>query len=343
MENSSVQMLNLIEPFNDVYYINCYYSCLFSTIKYLGKDIKDLLVNTIYCYEVSQLYDKIIFSTEIGRKDEVAAQLKTMGIHATRKNEVDDVFESIQTAIDNKKPVIVFIDPYYLSYRKDTFRKFHSNHAVLICGYDNKNQKVHLIDQTNFLRLDYAKREVPYHEFAAAFDIVKEVIHQEPEQWDDKSTRLHSMKKWGIYCEFENMESVLRQDDNHISLYTTNIQNNIDSIHKGLNFIKEKLFNINPEETVHYINEIIHIKIAEKYTIERIIPVSERESLIYFINKVISLWKNMKCLQIRTARNPNVITNNKTILEQKMKLLFELETEWYRKLSNLDCTQAMFE
>lgn len=326
--------LTPVEPFNDLYYINCFYSCLFPVLSYLGKDFKHLLVNTIYSYEISQLNDKKIFSTDIGRIEELTTLLKQLGVHITRKKRVGSIFSSIEAAINNEKPVIIFVDPYYLPYRKDTYLKWHSYHAVLIYGYDNKNQQFHIIDQTNFLRLDYAKRKVAYHELIAAYEEVEEAIHTSFKN-GDTNIRLHYLKEIGIYYEFENKGSSILLYKSYAQQYSIKIQANLDSIYKGLNLIKGSLFTIDPTESVHFINEIINIKRAEKYTVEKILSETKRYQMINTVDNIIRLWQNIKNLQLKALGGNLYELKYESKIEQKKKQLYELETEWYWELSHL--------
>jgi hypothetical protein len=55
-------------------------------------------------------------------------------------------FEDIIKAIDNQIFVVAATDVFYLPYKQHYFNRYHASHAIIIYGYDNEQNCIHIID-----------------------------------------------------------------------------------------------------------------------------------------------------------------------------------------------------
>jgi hypothetical protein len=119
-------VLENIQPFNDVYYISCFYNSFFPVLTYFNKSIKPFLIKAEY------------------------------------KLQSQNITGAIKASIDGGNPVIIWVDCYYDALRIDTYQKRHLSHTWLIFGYDDDNQCCHIVEHSRSDNLSYEKRVISY-------------------------------------------------------------------------------------------------------------------------------------------------------------------------------------
>lgn len=83
-----------------------------------------------------------------------------------RKNQ--DVNDIIKNSIDNQEYIFLAVDMYFIdSWWKDIEKKKHSEHEMLIWGYDNEKKVFFTAD---FFKHTYSIQEISYLDFRMAFD-----------------------------------------------------------------------------------------------------------------------------------------------------------------------------
>lgn len=332
----SKKKLRPIVPFNSVFYINCYYNSLFPIINFFGLDISNILSNTIYNYKMSYLLGNNIFSTDLPHIKEVLEILKDMGITVTRKNEYLDIIDVIKTSIDNKKPIILFINPYFLPYRTDTFLKKDACHSVLVCGYNQINRTIQVIDQSNFIKLDYAERIITFEELNNAYISIYEMVKSfDPYKEQDKKmlARIYSVREFGVYSEYEYLQpKVSSSKETYTYQYSKNIKNQFEEIIFELESIMKVIFNDMNYSSVYLINQIINIKKVEKYTLNYLLGTSE---YLYQLDNIIHLWKKIKHLALKNSLSDTSVKKDNIDLEFLAAKLYLEEKGLYTSLCKL--------
>jgi polyketide synthase PksJ len=168
MKNSHVLIEN-IEPFDDIWFKDCYYSALFPIIKHFYGSLNPFLLNEIYSYKYSsdgapQLY---FDSKQLDNNQQLFDKL---GICLEQKIICENVLNDIRTSIDDNQPVIVFVDCYYLSFRPDAYNKNHWAHAILIYGYDDNVKTFNIIDHDYIDSAVFRKRTESYNDIINSYN-----------------------------------------------------------------------------------------------------------------------------------------------------------------------------
>lgn len=164
MGNSRI--ISNIEPFNDIWYKNCFYSALFPVIQSFNKSITPILLNEIYYY--SYRPKSITLQYEVNERfseDEIS---RSMGI-LVKANRNDDIFDQIINAIDSNNPVILFIDCFYESIRPDAYLKNHFPHYILIIGYNSSEKEFHIIEHQYRDSFTFEKRTISFSDIIKSY------------------------------------------------------------------------------------------------------------------------------------------------------------------------------
>lgn len=134
-----------IEPFNDLYYRNCFYNSLFPVIRHFGRSILPFMLNDLIVYgqpgSGSRPYG--IDYVSVLPLDEL---FHLQGLHVTMRHDHELILSETVEALRAGKPVIAWVDSYYEPIRKDTYGKRHVDHTLLVFGYDDQLRKFHIME-----------------------------------------------------------------------------------------------------------------------------------------------------------------------------------------------------
>ena len=126
-------MINKIEgikPFNDLMLKSCYYNQLAAGYSAFGIDPKIIAGNYLQLYEFDEKTKKLdVKHIELLDDSDL---FDLTGIKRIFVGFVDDLKDFVITQIDNQCPVLIPVDGFSLSYRKDTYKKIHNSHFILI-------------------------------------------------------------------------------------------------------------------------------------------------------------------------------------------------------------------
>lgn len=164
---NDVKKLKGIEPFNEFFFISCYYHQLITGVKYFGGRTDEIISRYFPAYEFRE-DEKIPRVREL--KAEYGKELeKATGVHIVRKKTSKAVIYELRQAVRHGQPCLVAVDCFELSYREDTYQKKHALHFLLIYGYDIKAQEFFVIDHlfTNSPR--YVECKITFSELERGF------------------------------------------------------------------------------------------------------------------------------------------------------------------------------
>lgn len=136
MKKVESKILSGVKPFNDFWFKSCYYHQLISGLHILGIDGRDILLNDFAYFGKDFSFDNdgIINERELSK----AIGYKILRVNINEKKLIK--------SINKGYPVIVGVDCYYLESRKETYKKTHSSHFILVYGYDKLLRQVSVID-----------------------------------------------------------------------------------------------------------------------------------------------------------------------------------------------------
>lgn len=155
-----------MEPFNEVYYRDCFFNSLFSVMNYFQVDISYVLGNDIFYYECLQ--DSMNLQIKCHEIKEVNEILLDHGIRVESKIYSEDIVGEIKNCINQNQPVILAVDSFFCPNILDCYEKSHNTHTILIEGYDDKENLFSIIDLEILNNLTYKKFVITYEQLLAA-------------------------------------------------------------------------------------------------------------------------------------------------------------------------------
>lgn len=160
-----------IEPFNDIFYRSCFFNSFFSVIKHFGKTILPYFMYDIMVYVLCD-DEEVLMKSEIVFLEEVDLHriLKHQGIDMYTTVVYNNIIPFLYENLYCDKPVILWIDAFHTSYRKDVYHKSHWPHSILIYGYDEETERFHVIDHCRKEDLLYEKKELPANELIESYN-----------------------------------------------------------------------------------------------------------------------------------------------------------------------------
>ena len=165
--NPAADCEDKIEIFNRLRYRSCFYNALFSALSPLPFGVLPVLANDVIVSSYTETLGLQITYIEDRPLQEVMSKY---GVDLTVLEVVNDTIASIHSAIDKECLVIIAVDCFYESIRKDTYHKLHWPHYLLVYGYDDTRQVCKIIEHPHKDSLAYEKKELSYLELKQAHD-----------------------------------------------------------------------------------------------------------------------------------------------------------------------------
>lgn len=161
-------MLSHIEPFNDLYYRNCFYNSFFPVVKHFGGSILPYLVNDLLLYQRSdtegtQGYE--LRYEEVEPQDKLFQQMN-LSVHT--QYAFGEIKNVLVESISRGDPVIVWVDCYEIPFRNDAYLKQHIDHTLLVYGFDERSQMFHIIEHDRRENLSYKPCLIAFDDLARA-------------------------------------------------------------------------------------------------------------------------------------------------------------------------------
>lgn len=329
-ETSSVELIEGIEPYTKLFYRNCFYNSLFPVLQYYGVDIINFLIQEFTLYRTDTNSNQKLFELVFESYDEVISRVNKIGIDANTKKITHSIISDIQEAIKRGNPVIVKVDCYYESIRKDAFEKSHINHSWLVYGYNNITQSIYVIEHLFFEDTKYKKLEISYEDLVKCYNGYIESFNDDehPSYYEifyDKNTD-------------SRHKSITSLTENYLTIH----KDNYKAIYKGIQLFKqaaEDLYKLAldkeayksiEEELIHKLNNTINIKQVEMFKIRYLFD--ERDSRRIMAEEIIKELQKIratlyKASLIKDENNSKIIKaigNLGNVAEHEVHLLNKL-------------------
>ena len=285
-----------IEPFNEVFYRDCFYNSLFPIIKYFKRDILTFLINDVAVYKEDDKTSKLNFNAEftsIYSFERLCCGESLIKLECKTKS--DDLIKDIIDSIKKERPVILFIDCYYKNMKSKMHSGEHWFHTVTLFGYDLNNETFDVIEHKHRDSLGYEKRKIGFTELKNCHEGYIQNFLEE----------LKRDSYYSFYLD-ENIRDSYQPKNNKLlsKIFKNNVllkkQEIIDGINRLQAFTKEFEEIVNNEEElrknsqdiVNVISNIINCKRVEKYKLENLLP-TEYE-MINLGDMVIEEWSKIR-------------------------------------------------
>lgn len=313
-----------IKTFNDIWYKNCYYSSFFPIINFWAGTVIPFLTNEKFEYVIQR--EKFIdyVSKEFKKEDELIGEL---GLHVIKSKKEKNIASKIKEAILREHPVLLIIDCYFESTKRDTYRKIHSPHAITIYGYDEANAKFYILDHDSINSVMYKEIQISYEDIVNGYEsfLNRYTIYSEYsffEYYKERCVDIESINEKYIKAYvnyYRNHKEDILGNCSVIKMFKSNIMNNIEK-KQDFSFLEEQL---------EYLNNIVNNKKAENYVISKI-KYSEKINDKY--SECISLWSSIRAIIAKIVYTKNLKENAIDALKNKLNILYESDVEYYSEV-----------
>ncbi|MWC28629.1 SDR family NAD(P)-dependent oxidoreductase [Paenibacillus sp. MMS18-CY102] len=168
-----------IEPFNDIFYRNCFFNSLFPAVRSFGRSISPFLANDLVVYEETDGINTAGYAS-VRTIEEVFA---LSGIRAVTEHGSENIVQELLESLSAGQPAVVWVDCYELPIRQDAYGKRHIDHTILVFGFDLRERLFHIVEHDRMENLSYRRRTLPFEDMARAFEgfveqYVKTGVHE---------------------------------------------------------------------------------------------------------------------------------------------------------------------
>ncbi len=326
------KILDNIEPFNEIFYKNCFYDALFPIIRHFNRPELAFTANNLFFYDLDTSQPLINFKHHTIHFVPENDLYNLLGIGIINKTSSSDIIRDLITAVNNDRPVIIYIDCFYESIRPDAYNKNHFPHTILIYGYDSKEKNFHILEHNYRESYLYEKRTISYLDIVNSYHGYLENLFED-----------HSHQS---YCEFylKRDTSFYINDDICKKFYVDKLLENEQRLIYGLDYLKlfiEKFMNITDKESIllecmsdllKVLYEIITNKKLERYIVLKLFT---KPSFIVLCNSIINTYTCIRGIISKFKLSMQYDSRSFKKAAEKLMIIYQLEKSWYNNLFSL--------
>lgn len=314
-----------VEPFNDIFYINCFFSALFPVINHYRGSILPILANYTMLYYWDDNQKGIKLNTRYEAEIKIETIVESQGINVGYKAKCDDVVMEIIKAISGNKLVIIEIDCFYEPIRRDMYMKNHWPHYLLVFGFDTLKEEFHIIEHGNINRLNYQKRVISFEDIRNSYN--------------GYLTSFPRTEDMVTFYEFSSKDTPVCNISEYSSIYKKNIINNIQLITDSLqNIMKFKIefeeiisdearLNVGLEGLLVVLENIVNAKYAERYKILTLL--GEQVDCLLILEEIIENWQFIKTVIEKYRFSQIFRYKSLRSCTDKIEDIYRLEHQYY--------------
>ncbi|RJX38048.1 hypothetical protein D3P09_18395 [Paenibacillus pinisoli] len=281
-----------IEPFNDLYYRNCFYNSLFPAVRHFERSILPFMLNDLIVYgqpgSGSRPYG--IDYVPVLPLDEL---FRLQGMQVTMRHDHELILSETVEALRAGKPVIAWIDSYYEPIRKDTYGKRHVDHTLLVFGFDDQLRQFHIMEHDRQENLSYAARTIEYEDYVRAslgfaenfMDELNRPSHyilEKAQAGSPDSDIASDFKSFFARSQLEGRERL------------ENSQRVLAEIARWVRDIvsEEDAFDREADSLVDWLNEVINAKQVERYRLAHAFGENDELTLLFW--GIVGSWETVR-------------------------------------------------
>jgi hypothetical protein len=238
---------------------------------------------------------------------------------------INDIVDNTLKILDEKNIVILFINLFYIPYRKDVYKKENSIHAVVVCGYNLQKQVFYVLDQKNYFSMTFTIWEISFENIIQATETLGEFVN------NYKNCDLsYIYKTMGVCSSYKRSnDQPVNVNINHEMVinakkYSHILMKEYDDFLNIIQLIGKEKTKI--KEVIRIINTIIIRKKAEIYLLQNNPCLNE-----YYIENNHEILKNMQILKNSILKKDIEIEK---IVLITLKII-DLDKNWYKNIHKI--------
>ena len=334
--NSRQKILTNVEPFSDVFYYTCFFNSLFPAILSLGRSIIPILLNCIAKYEIEWDTEGPCLYIKPEYIKSLATVLNELGIYSDYQEKSTDIIKDIIDSLNQERPVIVWIDCFYDSMRRDLYQKEHWQHSLLFYGYDQSQEVFHIIEHNKRDDLLYSKKTIPFQDVIHGYRGYLENFYVE-----DRANDIISFTNYYVKNDLEKPPPQFQNSHyqaqfiHSFGARKTEMLSSLNTLHEGIRLIHdficdEMILKQNCSRLVTGVNDIVNDKTAERYLISCIFDADSRE--IALTDRIIDKWKYVRALMAKYLYSGIYKPKSLLQIDDYLQEINQLENEFYQIL-----------
>lgn len=316
--------LRNIEPFNDVYYMNCYKLALFTAVKYFNGSIFSFMANDYFVYTLEETQKGSSLIIEGREVISIVDMVNNNCINVEpRFDYCEDIVGYLKDTIMNGDIIILPVDGFYYKhpYHDLFYLKEHHHNAMLVYGFDSERE-VFKTTETNGFQWNtpkcHYKHEISFEEMIMGHEGVVKYLQSDPPR--PTITRLYK----------DNSNKAINDNPRfYDSILLKNLKDHKDDILKGLDnilFFAENINQFNIRETISFDNLVASA--SNCYRIKHIL--GEECKSIPTLENIVDTWAMIRNRLLKCEYKG--IECDKNILSSKLYQIYELENLLYEGL-----------
>lgn len=330
----SKKIIDGIEPFNDIFYKSCFFNSFFPVLLLYNKDIEKILVNDTILYTSEIGYEDLGIDVEYIQHIPFEDIINDEGFELRTGKNSDDIIKDIIESITNDRPVIIWVDCYYESIRKDMYNKEHLAHTLLVYGYDKNEEVFHIIEHKHRDHNSYQKKVIGYDDIVNSHKGFMKMFNSE-------------LEKVTFYEFYHPQDSIKFKDEkktqkSYIQSFMDNTINNRDLIMKGLESLKhfidrfshmtesEEISIRGAEKLLTDLNNVINAKKVEEYKVKRLFGIESEFAVLQ--GEIISNWNIIRNIVGKYVFSSLYLADDFKYCSEKLSEIYVLENNYYNKI-----------
>ncbi|MDT0125300.1 BtrH N-terminal domain-containing protein [Paenibacillus sp. RRE4] len=314
-----------IEPYNELFFDNCFYNSFFPIIRAFHKDELPFFLNENIVYELSQNANEAVIGCRYRQKHSFAELVESLYLGALTKHRSEDVTADIKSAISKGRPVILWVDCYYEPIRLDTYLKEHWPHTLLVYGFDDNEQTFQVIEHKHKENLSYEKQSLSYHDLQEAYRGYLQYFISEGHLTFYEIHELDGQEL--ISGEFGKIEAVKHLSD----LYSSQVGDvdkrglaQLQKFEDTVKHLQEEQYSSATyySKVVAGLNKIINCKKVEKIRMAKLI---DDPSILGTMEEIVNLWVQVRAVVAKTLYTNRMGSHIWPGILEKLSKLVSLE------------------
>lgn len=308
--------------FNDIFYKSCFYNALFTALKSCGYPINHFLANDFITYTTNSNGIIDVNYQELKSCKQILEDTK---VRYRGESYITDIVKYAADKISKGNILIVWIDPYYASIRKDAYMVKHRSHPWVVTEIDMENKKIFVYEHTNSNSLNYRKQGVSFNEISACYE---------------SYIKLYTKDQNGYSCySFEHKPADFKVNLDVYSIYIDNLISNKEKICSNLNaqasFIDSfseyimdlECLKANRETLIESLNELINAKKVEKHVYQSIL--SNESVLNEAISCIVDKWECIRSILLKYYLMNKITEKKQVVIKKELLNIKDCEKNLY--------------
>lgn len=310
--------------FNDIFYKSCFYNALFTIMRTCGYHLDEFFINDIIEYSFNNKELISIKYNEIRRCKDILTESDVQYIGLSK---VDSIVSYISDAIREKNIILLWVDPYYASIRKDVYRKKHRAHPWVITKVDAIKGLFHIYEHSNSDSLNYKEQTVSFEELKQSYESYTNIYGI-----DDNGFSCYLFKYEDIGASYISSDIKLKYEE-YLNLHRKLLADNYTNQYLFIKHFSENIHDKNyclkdRDKLLQSINDLINAKRIEEYRLMNVLH-KEKEAQ-QLVSKIVGKWEIVRSLFLKFYFSNNLDEMQQNYIVQELEKITVLEDEYVK-------------